>query len=321
MMTSISTLGLKPESIFPEKFKTNVSINSEISVYFNSELDASTIVGGFYILEDKEFKYADGSVNLEEYKVVEGNLIYKDKTIIFTPIDQLNIDSRYLIYMPKECIRDILGNVILIDIVSHFTTEGIKTNAKCDILYPINNTTLTSLDKIAVSDVDSEKYLIQISKVKTFDNLVHEEIVDKTVVEKNYNLGDGMYFIRAKAINSDFGDISLVTIKTHENTIPTDQDLDEDYIWQEYEEESGTFIESFPLDKSININEKTNVLYMKFKGIVELDDIDFYESYLVGESNDNDSNIISHEQVDGTFSVVHDEEKLETYVVFIPNLL
>ena len=57
---------------------------------------------------------------------------------------------------------------------------------------------------------------------------------------------------------------------------------------------------------------------MKLKGIVELEDIDFYESFLVGESNDDDVNITSHEQVDGSFSVVHDEEKLETYVIFTP---
>ena len=60
---------------------------------------------------------------------------------------------------------------------------------------------------------------------------------------------------------------------------------------------------------------------MEFKGIVELEDIDFYESFLVGESNDDDINIASHEQVDGSFTVVHDEEKLKTYVVFTPNSL
>ena len=320
MINSINTLGLKPESIFPEKYKSNVSINAEVSIYFNSNLDASSIIGNLYILEDSKLKYSDDISNfkLEDYKIVDGNLTYKDKTIIFTPREQLNMDARYIIYMPSNGIRDVIGNLIQVDFISYFTTEGVKSVRKCDVVYPVSNSILTSLDKIVVSDVDSEKYLLQISKVKTFDNLIHEEIVDSTTISKNFNLGDGLYFIRAKAINGDFGEISVLTIKTHENTIPTDQDLDEDYIWQEYEEEEHSIIETFPLNNAIGINEKTNILYMKLKGIVELEDIDFYESFLVGESNDDDINITSHEQVDGSFTVVHDEEKLETYVIFTP---
>ena len=321
MISSISTLGLKPENIIPEKFKTNVDINTEISIYFNSELDTSTIIGNIYILEDKNFEYTNGPVDLNYYDVIDGNLTYKDKSIIFTPKNQLNINSRYIIYIPKEGIRDIFGNVTLIDFISYFSTESFQAYAKCEILYPINNTTISSLEKISITDLNSPKYLVQISKIKTFDNLVLEETVDTPIVEKRYNIGDGLYFIRAKAINGEFGETNVFTIKSHENTIPTDQDLDEDYIWEEYVEEPEALIETFPVNDSIGINEKTNVLYMKFNGIIDIDDIDFYESYLIGEPNDNDDNISSHDEVDGSYTVIHDEEKYETYIFFIPNTL
>lgn len=321
MISSISTLGLKPENIIPEKFKTNVDINTEISIYFNSELDTSTIIGNIYILEDKNFEYTNGPVDLNCYDVIDGNLTYKDKSIIFTPKNQLNINSRYIIYIPKEGIRDIFGNVTLIDFISYFSTESFQSYAKCEILYPINNTTISSLEKISITDLNSPKYLVQISKIKTFDNLVLEETVDTPIVEKKYNIGDGLYFIRAKAINGEFGETNVFTIKSHENTIPTDQDLDEDYIWEEYVEEPEALIETFPVNDSIGINEKTNVLYMKFNGIIDIDDIDFYESYLIGEPNDNDDNISSHDEVDGSYTVIHDEEKYETYIFFIPNTL
>ena len=73
MINSINTLGLKPESIFPEKYKSNVSINAEVSIYFNSNLDASSIIGNLYILEDSKLKYSDDISNfkLEDYKIVE----------------------------------------------------------------------------------------------------------------------------------------------------------------------------------------------------------------------------------------------------------
>lgn len=321
MISSISTLGLKPESIIPEKFKTNVDINTEISIYFNSELDTSTIIGNIYVLEDKKFNYTSGDIKLEDYNIVDGNLTYKDKSIIFTPRNQLNVNSRYIIYIPKDGIRDILGNVTIVNFISYFSTESFQAYAKCEILYPVNNITITSLDKISISDLDSPKYLVQISKIKTFDNLVHEEIVDTATIEKKYNIGDGLYFIRAKAINGEFGDPSVFTIKSHENTIPTDQDLDEDFIWEEYVEEPKTFLEAFPANDSIGINEKTNVLYMKFNGIIDIDDIDFHESYLIGKHSDEDDSASSHDEVDGVYTVVHDEEKYETYVFFIPNSL
>lgn len=321
MISSISTLGLKPESFSPEKFKTNVDINTQISINFNSELDTSTIISNIYILEDKDFKYNDGDIDLNLFNKIDGNLTYKDKTIIFTPKNQLNINSRYIVYIPKDGIRDILGNVTLIDFVSYFSTDNFQSYGKCEVLYPINNTILHSLNRVSISDLDSLKYVVQISKIKTFDNLVYEEIFDMPIVEKHIDIGDGLYFIRAKALNGIFGETSVFTLKSHENTIPTDQDLDEDFVWEEYVKEPESLIEIYPSNDSIEVNEKTNVLFMKFNGIVDIKDIDFHESFLNGEPNDDDDNITAHENVDGSYTVVQDEEKLETYVFFIPKTL
>lgn len=317
MLNTLNTLGLGVEIVKPEGFKTKVNANSDISVSFNSDLEISSIIDNFVVLKDNYSTYSGGEVSISDFESVEGNITYKDKTVIFSPLNILDSNCKYIIYIAKNGIRDVLGKVMLVDHVSYFTTEAYASLGACEIVSPENNKTLSILDRILISDLNTEKYLIQISKIKTFDNLVIERTIDTNLLEEDLKLGDGLYYIRAKALNGVFGDSCVVTIKTHANSIPTDQDLDESYIWQEYDTELE-LLESFP--PGIDVNEKTNILYMKFNKILDIKDIDFYESFITGESN-NDSSEISHGEVEGSYIVVVDDKKSETYVFFVPNSL
>lgn len=320
MVNSVNVLGLRVESISPLKSKTGVDLNSDIKLEFNSDLDTSSIISNIFILEDNRSLYnALNEIDVDDYKKVDGTLTYKNKIVTFTPKSQLNIDTKYIIYIPKNNIVDILGNIMLTDFISTFSTEPHQTFKRCNIIYPVNNTILKSLDKIEVENLGSERYLIQISKIKTFDNVVLEEIIDSNIIERDFNLGDGLYFLRAKTIDGKFGDDTVLTIKTHKNTVPTDQDIDDNYIWEEYGEE-GLILETYPLNDTENISEKTNVIYMKVDGIVDINDIDFYESFIDGTYNDDDDSTSkkSHNEVDGSYTIVQDNEKLETYIFFTP---
>lgn len=319
MINSLDTLGLRVETINPESFKTKVNINSEISVLFNSDLDVSTVINNFIILKDSNLKYDSGEIELSDFEIVDGNVTYKDKTIVFSPFNQLDTNCRYIIYIVKNRIRDVLGNVMLVDYVSYFSTESHASLGECEILEPENNKTLSVLDRISLTSLDTDKYLIQISKIKTFDNLVIEKTIDTSTLEEDLKLGDGLYYIRAKALNGAFGEPSVVTIRTNSNSVPTDQDLDESYIWQEYENDELKLLENLP--SGIDVNEKTNILYMKFNKVLDINDIDFYESFITGESNDDDNSEISHGELEGSYIVVNDDEKSESYVFFVPNSL
>lgn len=322
MINTLNTLGLGVENVNPGNFKTNINTNTDISVLFNSDLNIVSIIDNFIVLKDSSFKYDSGEIKVSDFETVEGNITYKDKTVFFTPFNQLDSNCRYIIYIAKNGIIDVLGNTMLVDYISYFSTEAYASLGDCKVVYPENNKTLSILDRISLSELNTEKYLIQISKIKTFDNLVVERIINTNLLEEDLKLGDGLYYIRAKALNGVFGDSCVVTIRTHSNTIPTDQDLDESYIWQEYEDNKCSLKETFPIDLAFNINEKTNVIYMKFDGIIDIDNIDFHEGYFIGESNDDDDDdVSSHGDVDGTYTVVHDEEKVETYIFFTPNSL
>lgn len=319
MINSIETIGLRVESVTPSSYSTEVNINSKIELGFNSELNTDSIFGNFAVLLDKHRTYEPGKpVNINDYDIVEGTLTYKDKSIFFTPNNQLYEKARYIIYVKGSTIRDIVGRAMLIDYISYFDTEGAGTLLPCEVVNPANNSIISSLDKVELQNLMADKYILQISKVKTFEVVVYDNVENTSLIEKDFKLGDGLYYIRAKAVNGDFGETSVFTIRSHKNTAPTDDDLDEDFIYEPYVEELISLQECVP--SGINISEKSNVIYMKFKGEVTPEMIDMFEVQMYGELSDDDDygNISEHGELDGSYSIVYDDKNDETYIFFIP---
>lgn len=319
MIQSIDTLGLRVESVLPVPHKIDVNVNSQIIINFNAELNTESIVGSFIVLIDRKGLYTGGEIDLSLYEALKGTLTYKDKSIIFTPSNQLDKYCRYIIYVKKNSIKNIFGRVMLTDFTSYFDTEVLATIKPTQIIVPVCNSILTSLEKVEIENVNSDKYILQISKQKTFENVVLDKVFDNNTIEEDFNIGNGLYYIRAKAVNGDFGDVSVFTIKSHINTITTDQDLDEDYIYMPIDNEEVELIGNFP--EGINAHEKSNIVYMKFKGEIDISDIDFYESQVYGELSDEEDvgTIKEHGELDGSYSIAYDSEADETYVFFIPN--
>lgn len=324
MINSIDTLGLRVETVSPIMFTTGVDVNAIIKVGFNSELNTDTIIGNFVILKDSTFKYVkDTAIVVNDYEIVEGLVTYENKNIIFSPSNQLDTKARYIIYVKKDKISDILGNLVKTDYIGYFDTEDFASFGMCSITEPLSNSILPNLTKVIFDDIGSLKYIIQISKVKTFDVIVSEDIVQGTVLEKDFALGDGLYYIRVKAESGIYGEPTVFSIKTHRNTAPTEQDLDEDYIYAPYDDDKLELVAAYPENDSIDNNVKTNLMYVKFNKIIPIEGIDFEEAIITGGYTDQDDNFDAeytgeHGEVDGTFSVVYDEENEETYVFFIP---
>lgn len=323
MVNSIS-MGLRVENVSPSLYSTNVDINKVIKMEFNSELNTDTIINNFVILKDSHSRFVEGeNVIISNYELVEGLVTYENKTIIFTPTNQLDVKSRYIICVKKSKITDILGNIFEAGYVSYFNTGDGSIPKPCSVIEPLTNSILTILDKVTIQDVGSNSYHYQISKVKTFEILVLQETITKNIIEKDFVLGDGIYFIRAKAEDGEYGSASTFTIKTHRDTTPTEQDLSEDYIYVPYEDDKLELIGQYPDIESVENNVKTNLFYKKFNKIIPIEDIDFYEAIVYGEYADQDDNYDTdyakeHGDIDGTFSVVYDEENKETYIFFIP---
>lgn len=323
MINSISR-GLRVEVVSPSLYQSNVDINSQIKIEFNSDLNTDTIIDNFIILKDAHLRFTEGeNIIISNYETVEGLVTYENNTIIFTPSNQLDTKSRYIIYVKKQKIMDILGNILESGYVSYFNTGDWSIPKPCSIIEPLNNSILESLETILVEDVGIRSYYYQISKVKTFEVVVTQEAIVGTTITRDFAFGDGIYYIRAKAENGEYGSPNTFTIKTHRDTTPTEQDLSEDYIYVPYDDAKVEIIGEYPEAESVENNVKTNLFYKKFNKIIPIEEIDFYEATVYGEYTDQDDNYDSnyakeHGEVDGTFSVVYDEEKGETYIFFIP---
>ena len=328
-MIESNTLGLRVETVAPGMYATNVRVDSELKIKFNSELNTDLVPNNFFILKDIDKKYIrDNILNIEDYEVVEGLVTYKDKTLIFKPSNQLEEKTRYIIYINTK-VADILGNPMLLDYVSYFDTEDSKSIDKPAILEPANNSILQSLNKVIISEVDTYRYVVQISKQPTFEIVVYEEIVDGCNLEREFNLGDGLYYIRARAENGEYGDPIVFSIKTYRSTTPTEDDFDEDFIYEPYDEKILELIETVPALKEVQVNPKQKLMYMKFNEIIPIEDIDFYEAIVYGNYTDEDdqfdedleTNATLHGDVQGSFCVVYDDENEETYIFFLPDSL
>lgn len=317
MENSIEVVGLKVNTVTPS-FNESVDINSIVKVEFNSDLDTGSIYGNFHVLKDKDNILVGNptSIDINKFEPVKGSLTYKDRVIIFKPLNQLDVSSRYILYVPKYSIKDFNGNFNITDYISFFSTDGYLSDKPCNVIFPKDNSTINSLTKIEVENIGAKKYIIQISKNKTFENGLYDRVIDSNIVTddiSNFGIGEGSFYIRARSINGEFKEPSFFTLKTIPDTLVSDED--EVFVYEPLDNKDFlvTLTESFP--ESINIHEKTNVSYMKFNGIINLDDIDFYESGLYEKEADSEE--YENESVDGTMSVIHDIENNITYIAFL----
>lgn len=318
MESSIETIGLRVNRATPSDYSTGVDVNSIIEVEFNSDLDTGSIYGNFYVLKDTKRLLVGkpSNIDIKDFDIVKGSLSYKDRVIIFKPVGQLDNSSRYILYVPKYSIKDFNGRVSMVDYISSFDTDGYSSDRPCNIIFPKDNSVINTLTKIEVENIGAEKYIIQISKNKDFENGIYDKVVDSNIVigdTSSFGIGEGSFYIRARSTNGDFGVTSFFTLRTLPDTLVSDED--EPFIYQALDNgyNLATLEESFPT--GINVHEKTNVSYMKFDGIVNLDDIDFYECGLYEKNVESEE--YESEPVDGAMSVIHDTDNNVTYIAFI----
>lgn len=319
-MDLIESMGLRVNHSSPGRFEKNVDINTQIKVEFNSELDTGSIFGNFYVLKDKDDNFEEnGFFDIRLFDSIKGNLTYKEKCIFFTPLAQLEESCRYIVYMPKCSIQDYKGRKSSEDIFLSFSTNGNPTPSKVNILKPLDNSVLPSLSLIEVEDVTPDGYIIQISRNKDFENGIYDEFVTSNIVEGNFGISDGQYFIRAKAIGGEFGDVSFFTIKSTPTSLVSDED--EDFTFEPLEIEGIEVVDH--IFSGIDVSEKINLFGLVVNGFVSIDDINLDNSFVFGSLTDNtdEGEIEPHLDVDGSFSVTYSQLEDKTYILYIPNEL
>lgn len=333
MVNNIEVIGLNVNSMSPSNGAHNVSVLTDVRITFNSDLDTSTIVGNFTILKDSNLNYVDEKSleHISLYEPVKGDVSYENKTIIFRPVEQFTKSARYIVSVRQEAIRDITGKTMIAPFVSTFFTESVATLRPIDITSPDNGVISDKAPVIKwLPQEGSSAYVIEISKEKTFEVLSYQNIIkpndigfsNSSIDISNLDFKDGLYYIRIKSINGEWSDTTQFFIKKSMNErgvvsvedIPDDIQFDNDY------DEELIVLDYFPKENEVLVSTKINISYIKVLGKVSIEDIDFNESFMVGELIDEEDEdvIVPHDFVKGTWNVVYDEEKDESFIIFVP---
>lgn len=333
MDNTLETLGLSILNIAPSNNEVDVKTDESIKIKFNSELDTSTIIGNILVLKDKNLLYTgeESLENLGYFQIVDGNISYKDKTIIFKPKESLDTNTRYIVKVNKDGIKDVTGKKLSKTIVSSFFSSALDTSRKVIITFPEYGTITDKMPVISWEHIETDAIIIQIAKDIKFKYIVYENILRKSKdnildsldISKEYD--DGSYFLRIKSVNEAWSEITQFFIKSNitEKSKITDDDVIEDEV--EIEEEEFTkdlvILDMYPKDKSTMVSTKTNIIYVKVMGEISLDDLDLNNSFVEGSlfAEEDEENNAPQGYLTGKWSVIYDEFEDCSYIIFTPN--
>lgn len=331
MNNTIETQGLRVLNISPSQRASNVNVNSHIDITFSSDINLASLEKNVVVLEDFNKVYKDVS-SLKDYSkfgVVRGSVSYKDKTLTFVPEKAFQTGMCYVV-MLNDGITDITGNKMVKKHVSCFYTETVASFPVCKFTAPKYGFITDSVPEFVWENVAAPSYVFQVSKVNSFELLLCNEVIPGNEVEdvikylpkREVFLKEGMYFIRVKAENGDWSNVHQIFIKPITDAVVAEQDTPEAVNLEDFLdglEEPLEILEYFPVPNSINNNLKTNIIYIKIKGKFDESKLRLEDSYVYGETVDEEHEEYSHQEVSGSWSIVYDSYFDVTYIIFTPD--
>lgn len=328
MNNNNETIGLRVLSVSPSHHMANVNVNASVEILFSSDINPATFVNNIVVLEDhnKIYKNINSLKDYSQYSAVKGSISYKDKILTYTPNEPFNTDSCYVV-MLSDGITDIIGNKLIKKHVSCFYTESVASFPACEITSPKYGSITSAIPEFVWKNQCSESYVFQVSKSNTFELLLCNEIIpgnkfmDTINYQPEFDAQEGLYHIRVKSENGEWSSVHQIFIKAITDAVVAEQDTSEIMHLDEFLdglEEPIEILEYFPADGSININLKTNIIYIKIKGEVDKDRLRLDDCYVYGESFDEEHEEYAHETVDGTWTMIYDSYFDVTYVIFTP---
>lgn len=325
------TVGLRVLSVSPSHLESNVNVNSTIDVTFSSDINPSTLAKNIVVFEDynKVYKNANSLKDYSKYSVVKGSISYDNKVLTYTPEKPFNPNSSYILVL-NDKISDIVGNTLIKKTINVFYTEKEASYGRCEITSPKYGYITSEIPTITWVNQKSPSYVFQISKANSFEVLLLNEVIPGNEYEEeisytpNFNAKEGMYFIRVKSENGEWSDTHQIFIKPITDAVIAEEDTPEMLAFEDFFDgilDPVEILEYFPAPNSVNNSLKTNIIYIKIKGKLDESRVNFNDSYIYGESLDEDHEEYSHEEITGSWSIVYDSYYDVTYIIFTPDLL
>jgi hypothetical protein len=322
MNNNNETLGLRIESTNPSHLDTNVNVWNGIKITFTSDIDPSTLASNIVVFKDYNniYKNIESLKDYSKYGVVNGSVSYADKVVTFTPSDKFETNMRYILVVNNK-IADITGNILSKKYVVAFTTETVESFPKSEFTAPKYGLLTGIVPEFSWKDLGAPSYEFQLSKNNSFELLLFDESVVGTSITPNINYEEGAYFARVKAERGEWSDAHQIFIKPITDAVVAKEDTPNILNYDEFMDglkEPLEILEVFPAENSGNISLKTNIIYIKIKGRIDISQINLHDCYVIGESIDEEHDEYAHGIIDGDWSVVYDVSEDITYIIFTP---
>lgn len=322
------TQGLRVVEVSPGQREGKVNVHSNIAITFTADINPASFARNIVVLEDynKIFKNVNSLKDYSQYRVVKGSISYKDRVLTYTPDEPFNTDTCYVL-MLNDGITDITGNRMIKKHVSCFYTESVASYPRVEILSPKYGAICEAMPEFTWKNQASESYEFQVSKSNTFELLLYNRIIPGQKVEgimrhdPEFTPEEGMYHVRIRSENGEWSDVHQIFIKPVVDAVVAEQDTPEIMhldAFLENLEDPIEVLEFFPSQDSINISLKINLIYIKIRGRIDDSKVRLEDSYVYGESFDEERPEIAHETVDGKWVVVYDSYFDVTYIIFQP---
>lgn len=321
-------LGFRVLNISPGQRESKVNVNSNIIVTFSADINPASFTKNIVVLEDhnKIFKNVNSLKDYSQYNVVKGSISYKDRILTYTPDEPFHTDTCYVI-MLNDGIRDITGNIMMKKHISCFYTEAIASYPRVEIISPKYGIISDTIPEFVWKNQCSSSYKFQISKSNDFELLLYDEMIPGNRIKEtishtpDFHAEEGMYHIRVQSENGEWSDTHQIFIKAIVDAVVAEQDVPEMMHLDDFLdglEDPVEILEYFPPQDGTNISLKTNIIYIKIKGKIDEEDINWDECYVYGESFDEEHEEYAHETVDGKWTVIYDSYFDVSYVIFTP---
>jgi hypothetical protein len=308
-------------STSPSHYATNVATNAVITADVSVDLDSQYL---------QDYVYLTNAAGVR----IDGTVTYRKRKIVFTPSQPLEPRTTYQFFIIGDSnltdgktygIRNIIGEPMRGNFTISFTTEDAQALVSPKLTAPAMDTIVKALPTFQWDAVaEAREYAFRLSKSNQFTTVLYETTTTTTSVLPAITLEDGLYYWSVRAIavtetaSSEWSSPSSFYLQTiEEKPIVEEDEVDLDIEYTEMVDDTLELIEVYPPSDSLGIDTKTQSLYFRVLGDVNVSDIDPDSFELIGTHIQEDGQATSHGRVPGRIHVV---EKLGTvYLIFTPD--
>lgn len=317
----------------PANFQKEVNTVIDIKIQFNTDADTKTLSNGITVLSKNDSE------------VVHGSTSYNNRVLTFRPSVPFKQGIEYDVYI-KSSIKNILGMSCKAYSFSFTTKVGVEYTSPV-LIYPSNESILDGTPEFkwnTISDTlgeEAESYNIEVSIDEYFNEIKYNTTVYSNSVRPDNEFATGvLHFWRVRGVKYSGSEISyglwsdvqrFIIAKNIQVGIVEEDGTFIDPAFDDLPEIAHEVLRVFPEKDFSNVALNLKTIFIEISGLLDISTIDPRKFYIEGTHMTEDLNLedydpeadqdideVNHLYLDGTWSIVLDEDINSTFILFQP---